>query len=85
MLIIIHGENCSDDCPFYNFDVYVDHGARIKNPTCRLSGHEYAEGKVLDIRLRMRGKVGVDRYCPRPKECPFSDPHGQTVEVSCVS
>jgi hypothetical protein len=81
MLISIRGRHCSDDCPFYTFNMLVDNGVEIEAPRCGLSGHKDYDGDVIDIRLALRGK-SPDQYCPRPANCPFCRPAGErSVEV----
>jgi hypothetical protein len=81
MMIIWKGENCSDGCPFYNFDMTADRGVSISNPRCGVAGHEdVGTEKVFDIRLEMKGK-GADSYCPKGDGCPFLDVHSLHLEV----
>jgi len=64
----------------------VVHGKNFvfSNPRCGLSGHKDNAGVVHDIRLKLEGR-GLDVVCPRPRECPWNDVHGQNIEIgNCV-
>lgn len=81
MMIIWHGKNCSDGCPFYSFDMAVSGGITISHPRCGVAGHEDVGcEKVFDIRLKLEGE-GADAYCPKGEGCPFLDVHGLPLEV----
>lgn len=81
MMIKWTGKNCSDGCPFYNFDMTADRGVKISHPRCGVAGHkDVGTGIVFDIRLELVGE-GQDAYCPKGKGCPFLDVHGLPLEV----
>lgn len=54
---------------------------RLTYPRCGLTGHkDVGTGRLFDIQLHVEDEY-VKPYTPRPRECPFEDAHGLTVEV----
>lgn len=80
-MIIWTGKNCSDGCPFYNFDMTADKGVEISHPRCGVSGHkDIGTDRVYDIRLELKGK-GAEAYCPKGEGCPFLNEFNLPLEV----
>ena len=73
MLVMFRGTGCAE-CPFYHANVSIeDAGVRIEEVRCALDGMEWADGRVLDIKLGRDGK--------RKGDCPFLDPMVKSIEV----